>query len=100
MTKTPEQEQKAKAESRRSFGGNPQTETVSGGGASQQRPHIRHFSFDRARGRRERAGEERPSALSLAPLEVAVRRRDAVLAFLQFVPVHRDAHRAAGLAPF
>ena len=48
----------------------------------------------------QRRGEERPPALALAALEVAVRGRDRVLAGRQLVAVHGDAHRAAGLAPF
>ena len=36
---------------------------------------------------------------ALATLEVAVRRRRATLAGLEAVVVHREAHRAAGLAP-
>src|SRR6478672_12249681 len=55
---------------------------------------------DRRRGGGQRRGEERPAALALAALEVAVRRRDRVLAGRQLVAVHRDAHRAACLAPF
>ena len=54
---------------------------------------------DRRRGRGQRRGEERPAALALAALEVPVRGADRVLAGRQLVAVHRDAHRAAGLAP-
>src|SRR6266851_5813203 len=40
------------------------------------------------------------AALALSPLEIAVRGRGAALAGQQLVLVHRQAHRAAGLAPF
>ena len=53
----------------------------------------------RGRGGGERAGEERAPAGALPSLEVAVAGADRVLAALQPVAVHRDAHRAAGLAP-
>src|SRR5439155_12374107 len=50
-------------------------------------------------GGRERRGKERPATLALASLEVAVARADGDLAGAELVTVHRDAHRAAGLAP-
>src|SRR5450759_5896279 len=53
-----------------------------------------------ARGRRHgRTDQMGASAGALAPLEVAVRRRRAALAGLEPVVVHRQAHRASGLAP-
>src|ERR1035437_576060 len=67
-----------------------------GGGQSSR---IGHHAGDGARGSSQRRGEERSPALALAPLEVAVRGADAVLAGLELVAVHGDAHRAAGLAP-
>src|SRR4051812_12189861 len=66
---------------------------------ARQRARVRHLAADRGRGRGERAGEERPAALALAALEVAVARAHGVLAGPELVAVHRDAHRAAGLAP-
>src|SRR5664279_5686786 len=51
------------------------------------------------RGGGERRGEERSSALALPSLEVAVRGADAVLAGLELIAVHGDAHRTTGLAP-
>ena len=41
----------------------------------------------------------RAAALALAALEVAVRRGGAALAGRELVGIHREAHRAAGLAP-
>src|ERR1035437_4458120 len=67
-----------------------------GGGQSSR---IGHHAGDGARGSSQRRGEERSPALALAPLEVAVRGADAVLAGLQLIAVHGNAHRAAGLAP-
>src|SRR5262245_37860066 len=54
---------------------------------------------DGGRSSGQRRGEERSAALALATLEVAVAGADRVLARRQLVAVHRDAHRAAGLAP-
>src|SRR6266404_7406117 len=65
----------------------------------RQAARIRHDPGDRRCGRRQRRGEERPAALALATLEVAVRGGDRVLAGRQLVAIHRDAHRAAGLSP-
>src|SRR5258706_371224 len=65
----------------------------------QAAARIRKAPGDRRCGRRQRRGEERPAALALATLEVAIRGGDRVLAGRQLVAVHRDAHRAAGLAP-
>src|SRR6185436_15137586 len=62
-------------------------------------PGVGDLAFDRGRGGRERAGEQRAAALPLPALEVAVRGRHAVLAGLELVAVHRQAHGAAGLAP-
>ena len=64
-----------------------------------QAARIGDDAGDRAGGGGQRRGEERPAALALAALEVAVAGADRVLARLQLVAVHRDAHRAAGLAP-
>ena len=48
-----------------------------------------------------RGGDEvGAAAFALAAFEVAVARAGAALAGLQLVRVHRQAHRAAGLAPF
>src|SRR5581483_7199680 len=55
---------------------------------------------DRRRGRHLGADEMRAPAGALAAFEVAVRGRRAALARLEPVGVHREAHRAPGLAPF
>src|SRR5690242_1247456 len=64
-----------------------------------QRPRVRHLAADRRGGCRQRRGEERPTALALPALEVSIGRADRVLPGRQLVAVHRDAHRAARLAP-
>ena len=51
-------------------------------------------------GRRGRAREQRARADALAAFEIAVARADAVLAVVDEVAVHAEAHRAAGFAPF
>ena len=55
---------------------------------------------DGAGGSSKWAGEERASALALASFEVTIAGGDAVLAGRKLIAVHRDAHGAAGLAPF
>src|SRR5207244_7520566 len=79
----------------------PSSAAADGGEAldARQRPGIGYDAVDRRNGGGQRRGEERATALALAPLEVAVRRADRVLARRELVAVHRDAHRAAGLAP-
>src|ERR1041384_4818138 len=47
----------------------------------------------------ERRCQERAAAAALATLAVAVAGRDGVLAGLEAIAVHRDAHRAARVAP-
>src|SRR4051812_48057143 len=64
-----------------------------------QRPRVGDLAPDRRRRGGQRRGEERPAALALTALEVAVRRADRVLAGGELIAVHRDAHRAAGFAP-
>src|ERR1035437_8376782 len=68
-------------------------------GDAGERARIGYDAGDGTGGVGERRGEERSPALALAPLEVAVRGADAVLAGLELVAVHGDAHRAARLAP-
>jgi hypothetical protein len=51
------------------------------------------------RGGGERRREERSAPGALPPLEVAVARADGVLPGAELIAVHRDAHRAARLAP-
>src|ERR1035437_8902902 len=68
--------------------------------AVRERPDVGHHPRDGRRGGGERRGEEGPAPLPLAPLEVPVARRDGVLARRDLVTIHRDAHRAAGVAPF
>src|SRR5260221_8164158 len=67
---------------------------------TRQRPRIGDDAADRRCGGGQGRGEERPATLALAALEIAVRRADRVLAGRQLIAVHRDAHRAARLAPF
>src|SRR5256885_1034106 len=50
-------------------------------------------------GRHHRAHEMRAAAAPLPPFKVAVRRRRAALAGAEYVVVHAEAHRAAGVAP-
>src|SRR5664279_634838 len=64
-----------------------------------QRPRIGYDAGHGTGGGGERRGEERSSALALPSLEVAVRGADAVLAGLELIAVHGDAHRAARFAP-
>src|SRR4051812_4341350 len=66
---------------------------------ARQRPRVGDLAADRRRGRGERRREERPAALALAALEVPIRGADRVLTGRELVAVHRDAHRAARLAP-
>src|SRR3954466_2872859 len=54
---------------------------------------------DRRRRRHRGADEMGAAALSLPPLEVAVRGRGTALAGIEPVGIHAEAHRAAGLAP-
>src|SRR5262249_61812303 len=62
--------------------------------------HVDKRAGDRSR-RRHRGRDQVGAALvALAALEIAVRRRGTALARLEFVGIHRKAHRAARLAPF
>src|SRR5882672_4113507 len=56
-------------------------------------------AFDRRRRGRDRAREHGARALALAAFEVAVARAHRELTGRYLVAVHRDAHRAARLAP-
>src|SRR5437867_3228033 len=58
------------------------------------------MALHRGRRRHRGAHQMRATAGTLAAFEVAVARRCAALARLQPVGVHRQAHRATGLAPF
>src|SRR5512134_752402 len=62
-------------------------------------PDVDEMAGHRSRGRHLRADQVGASAGSLASLEVAVGGRGAALARREFVVVHAEAHRAAGLAP-
>src|SRR5690242_6079248 len=66
---------------------------------TEQGAHVRDDARDGAGGGREWACEERPSALTLPPLEIAVACRNAIFAWLQLIAVHRDTHGTTGLAP-
>src|SRR5688572_30909491 len=61
--------------------------------------HVDEMSRDRRGGRHRRAHEVSAPSVALPPLEVAIRSRRAALARLEAVGVHREAHRAARLAP-
>src|SRR5271165_5444706 len=62
-------------------------------------PHVHEPPRDR-RGRRHRGRNEMRAALvALAAFKIAVRGRGAALAGREFVRVHGEAHRAAGLPP-
>ena len=61
--------------------------------------HIDKMPRDRRRRRHRRADQMGASALPLPPLKVAVGRRSATLARLQAIIVHRQTHRATGIAP-
>src|SRR3954468_22511474 len=60
---------------------------------------VRDLSRDSRGGRRERAGQKGAAARALPTLEVAVAGADRVLAGLDLIAVHGDAHRATGLTP-
>src|SRR5664279_1927238 len=68
-------------------------------GGVGQRPRIGYDAGHGTGGGGERRGEERSPTLALPSLEVAVRGADAVLAGLELIAVHGDAHRAARLTP-
>src|SRR5581483_238631 len=57
------------------------------------------MTFDRGSRGHRRADEVRAPARALTALEVAVRRGRAALARLEPVRIHRETHRATGLAP-
>src|SRR5207244_1037799 len=63
-------------------------------------PDIGDGALDRRGGGHRRAGEMGARAGPLAADEVAVGGRDAPLPRRHSLAVRRDAHRAAGLAPF
>ena len=65
----------------------------------EQRPHVGDLAGDGGRGGRQRRDQERAAALALPSFEVAVAGADGVLAGLELIAVHGDAHRAAGFAP-
>src|SRR5437773_2186594 len=82
--------------------GAPRSSAPADGGQAldaRQRPRVADHAVDRRNGGRQWRGQERPPALGLAALEVAVRRADRVLPGRELVAVHRDTHRAAGLTP-
>src|SRR5216117_784072 len=82
--------------------GAPRSSAPADGGQAldaRQRPRVADHAVDRRNGGRQWRGQERPPALALAALEVAVRRADRVLPGRELVAVHRNAHRAAGLTP-
>src|SRR5215472_18752140 len=66
----------------------------------QHLARIGDSAGDRRHGGGQRAGEEGPTAGSLPSLEVSIGGAHRVLARLEAVAVHRNAHRAPRLAPF
>src|SRR3954468_7865745 len=68
-------------------------------GDTGERPRVADDAGQRRRGSGQRRREECPATLALTALEVAVRGADRVLPGPELVAVHRDAHRAARLAP-
>src|SRR5438309_6102223 len=64
-------------------------------------PYVDDFAGDRGGGDHRGAHQQRPAGgTALASFEIAVRRGGADLAALELVRIHREAHRAAGAAPF
>src|SRR5258705_13645936 len=68
-------------------------------GDSTPTPHIDEPAGYRGCRRHGRRHQMRAAFIALAALEIAVRGRGAALAGLEFVGIHGEAHRAAGLAP-
>src|SRR5689334_13996635 len=69
-------------------------------GLRQILSYVDDFAVERRGGDHRRAHEQRAAAGAPLPAdEVAVRRRRADFAALEAVGVHREAHRAARLAP-
>src|SRR5437867_4128049 len=64
----------------------------------EHRADVGHHAGDRGGGGRERADQERAAPFALAAFEVAIAGGDPVLAGLQLIAVHGDAHRASGFA--
>src|SRR3984957_13330008 len=62
-------------------------------------PHVDEMPRDRRGGRHGRRDQVGAALVALAPLEIAVRGRGAAFAGIELVGIHREAHRAAGLAP-
>ena len=63
-------------------------------------PWISDFSINCAGCSRERAGQEGPAPFALPAFEIAVAGADCILAWLQLVAVHGNAHAASGKTPF
>src|SRR5262245_47539581 len=83
----------------RSSGATTPLRTVNFSIASAPRPDVDEVPRYRCGRRHLRAHEVGAPAGTLAALEVAVGGRRAALAGGELVVVHREAHRAAGLAP-
>src|SRR5262249_4808858 len=66
----------------------------------RQSTNVDEMSGDRGRSGHRGTHQMRPTARTLATLEIAVRRRSTAFTRLEPVVVHREAHRAARLAPF
>src|SRR5712691_7230850 len=68
--------------------------------ASLPLPHIDEMPRDRGGGGHCRRHQVRAAARALPAFEIAVRCRSATLLRAELVGIHREAHGAAGLAPF
>src|SRR5450432_4125847 len=71
----------------------------SAGARSAPTPNVDKPAGYRGRRRHRRRDQMGAALIALTPLKVAVRSRSAALAGPELVGIHREAHRAAGLAP-
>ena len=60
---------------------------------------IRHFAGDGSSSSSGGTRQQCSGACALPSFEVAIARADCVLAFIDEITIHADAHRAARLAP-
>src|SRR5450432_2935350 len=67
---------------------------------STESAHVDEMPGDAGRSRHRGADQMGAAARALPPLEVAIGGRRATLAGFEPIVVHRETHRASGLAPF
>src|SRR5450759_5668206 len=72
---------------------------IFGGLSTYKGARVSHLTCDRGCSRREWAGKQGTAAFALAAFKIAVIRADGILAWLDLVAVHGNAHAAAWLAP-